>query len=183
MLGRKSILALLTIVALPALADHDPVGRPGFANRELVVQTRRLEDAAQDIRHSIPSRAGRSPVVRDARLLAEAAGRLRRQAERGATLSTLADSYRRVGARHRQLEGRLHYARHHATGSRHPDVHAHGRHRGHRGALREFERAYARTGEALRRQTWRERANHGRYASGERSRGQRGRHRRDRREP
>jgi len=183
MFGRKLILALLMMAALPALAAHDGSGRPGFANRELVVQARRLEDAARDIRYTLPARAGRSPVVRDARLLAEAAGRFRQRAERGAPLPRLADSYRAVGERHRQLQRRLHDARHPAADIRHPDVRHHGRDRGHRGLLREFDRAYARAGEALRRHAWRERTNRSRYASGERSPAAQGRHHRVRSEP
>jgi hypothetical protein len=121
--------------------------------------------------------------VRDARLLAEAAGRFRQRAERGAPLPRLADSYRRVGARHRELERRLHDARRFPAGTRHRDVRAHGRDRGHRSVLREFDRAYARAGEALRRQAWRERANRSRHASGERFADGPGRRHRDRGEP
>jgi hypothetical protein len=183
MSGRKLILALLMMAALPAFAGHEAAGRPGLANRELVVQARRLEDAARDIRHTLPSRPGRSPVARDARLLAEAAGRFRQRAERGAPLPRLADSYRRVGARHRQLERRLHDARRFPEGTPRTDVRAHGRDRGHRGVHREFDRAYARAGEALKRQAWRERANRSRYASDERFPDGPGRRHRDRREP
>ena len=183
MLGRKSIVALLMMIALPALADHDAVGRPGWADRELVVKARRLEDAARDIRHSLPSRGGRSPIARDARLLAEAAERFRRHAERGAPLPRLADSYRRVGARHRQLEGRLHYARHGGRDHRHPEVHDRGGDRGHHGVLRRFEYAYAHAGEALRRQAWRERTKRAWYTARERSPDGPGRHHHDRREP
>jgi len=183
MLGRKSILALLMIIAQPALADHDSLGRPGWADRELVVKARRLEDAAHDIRHSLPSRAGHSPIARDARLLAEAAGRFRRHAERGAPLPRLADSYRRVGARHRKLESRLHYARLGGRDHRHPEVHPQGRDRGPHGALRRFEHAYAHAGEALRRQAWRERTKRSRYAAHEQSPDGPGRRHRDRREP
>lgn len=152
-----TITLLLLVAALPAAADHDARFVPGRSGRDLLVQARRLDDAASRLFRDVYALNGRSPLTRDSREVAEAAHEFRRQVERGAAWSRLGASYQRVGHRYHQLGRRLqsrHWRepeRHYDRYDRHPRQHGHDLRRPIARALGDFERAYRAAGSSLER--------------------------------
>lgn len=108
---RNLLLIVLSLVTLPAVAAHPVAYSPAWGGRDLAVHARALDDSATRLYQDLRSHSYRSDVTSRARDLARATQDFRHLADRRASYSQLATSFRRVEQREEALARRLHDSR------------------------------------------------------------------------
>ncbi len=136
----KMILAIgLILASLPAMAAHPIAYAPAWGGRDVAVQARHLDDAAQRLYHDLRFNSYRSDLRSRARDLARATHDFRYLAERRAAYSKLAAAFRRVEQREDALARRLYDSRGYDGYGRQP------------AGLRQLRHAMQRVDQALQR--------------------------------
>ena len=108
---RAMLILGLIFASLPAMAAHPTVYAPAWGGRDVAVQARHLDDAAQRLYRDLRFNSHRSDLRSRARDLARATHDFRYLAERRAAYSKLAAAFRRVEQREDALARRLYDSR------------------------------------------------------------------------